>query len=162
MWPFKKKQEQIIEVKKHDIDTSLDGKWLQYKQPHLFLRTEYQLTPDRVSYVLNKNGDPTLIKKVFSDMYIKFFSPTEYEVIGIILFPTKKLFYNGKAYITGDYASPHFNKAKTTKDYEIVFNTKLINKLDCVVRRFYKDAKKKEDDVSGEILKASLAHRCEE
>ena len=159
MWPFKKKQEQIAEVKKQDIDTSLDGKWLQYKQPHLFLRAEYQLTLDRVSYVLNKNGDPILIKKSFNDMYIKFFSPTEYEVVGIILFPTKKLFYNGKTCI---YGSGCFNKTSITKNCEIVFNTKLINKLDCVVRRFYNDAKKKEDDVAREILKASLAHRCEE
>ena len=151
---------EYIQKKKRDaiqpepIDTSMDGQWLQLRNPV----SQLKYKNDNTGGLLMKNGNYVIEKRFCFKMYIKFTSPTEYDTIEVELYPKKKLLYS-----TWDIyyeRSESELKRRLLEKYEVVTNKKIINKLDCVVKNHYKSIEKEKENRNKDIIKAVLSHRC--
>ena len=147
---FKKKKE----VWPTAIDTSMDNQWLQLKHP----------------IVGSMQFDGGYHHQGCDSMYIKFTSSLDYLDVHVMVKPESKLIFM-KRIASTDYDSHSLSynvkKGDLLRLYTPVTDKKLINKLECVAKDYYKSIETEETNrqelykkQTRQLLKAALSHRC--
>lgn len=149
--------------KKSPISTTADeikeefiiGSWYKRLNEEKCIAFEYKMTPDFKTFVFNKQGNRIVVNKYIPGLYFQLLGrDVSYSFVNCfngnsvnLIFLPKKCFQILEGSIQLDY-------------YEPVTDQKLINKLDCLVKKDVNVKKAEKNKLKKEILEASLSIPC--
>jgi len=138
------------------VDTTLYNQWLELKNPLP------SITYKNNGMTRDKNGCAIVKSRFCSEMYIRINGGIFCDVIGVELYPVRKLIYTKRR---SSELRPWGSQTNGVPDttlarYEPVTDKKIINKLDCVIENYEKSILDQKQKVKDDILKATLSHKC--